>query len=75
MTSDPHLGGVAEIQGGPVIANESARRLSCDAIVECTVYSHVKVLGIGRRSRLIPAWCDVSSGFAMAVAASLGAGP
>ena len=48
--------GVAEIQGGPVIANETARRLSCDPIVECTVYDHKKVLGIGRRSRLIPAW-------------------
>ena len=48
--------GVAEIEGGPVIANETARRLSCDPIVECTVYDHAKVLGIGRRSRLIPAW-------------------
>jgi len=56
LTSDPHTSGVAEIQGGPVIANETARRLSCDPIVECTVYDHSKVLGIGRRSRLIPAW-------------------
>jgi hypothetical protein len=56
LTSDPETTGVAEIQGGPVIANETARRLSCDPIVECTVYDHAKVLGIGRRSRLIPAW-------------------
>ncbi len=48
--------GVAEVEGGPVMANETARRLSCDPIVECTVYDHRKVLGIGRRSRLIPAW-------------------
>jgi len=48
--------GVAEIEGGPVIASETARRLSCDPIVECVVYDHKKVLGIGRRSRLIPAW-------------------
>ncbi len=48
--------GVAEMEGGPVIANETARRLSCDPIVECAVYDHRKVLGIGRRSRLIPAW-------------------
>ena len=48
--------GVAEMEGGPVIANETARRLSCDPIVECVVYDHEKVLGIGRRSRLIPAW-------------------
>jgi hypothetical protein len=56
LTSDPETTGVAEIEGGPVIANETARRLSCDPIVECTVYDHAKVLGIGRRSRLIPAW-------------------
>ena len=56
LTEDPTRTGVAEIEGGPVIANEIARRLSCDPIVECTVYDHRKVLGIGRRSRLIPAW-------------------
>lgn len=48
--------GVAEIEGGPVIANETARRLSCDPILQCALYDHRKVLGIGRRSRLIPAW-------------------
>ena len=56
LTSDPETTGVAEIQGGPVIANETARRLSCDPIVECAVYDHGTVLGIGRRSRLIPGW-------------------
>ncbi|MGH8943110.1 MAG: DUF222 domain-containing protein, partial [Acidimicrobiia bacterium] len=56
LTSDPLTSGVAEIQGGPAIANETARRMSCDPIVECTVYDHSKVLGIGRRSRLVPAW-------------------
>jgi hypothetical protein len=48
--------GVAELAAGPVIANETARRLSCDAVVECVVTDHRRVLGIGRRSRLIPAW-------------------
>jgi HNH endonuclease/Domain of unknown function (DUF222) len=48
--------GVAELESGPVMANETARRLSCDPIVECRVYDHKKVLGIGRRSRLIPSW-------------------
>ena len=56
LTEISETTGVAEIEGGPVIANETARRLSCDPIVECTVYDHRKVLGIGRRSRLIPAW-------------------
>lgn len=48
--------GVAEIEGGPVIANETARRLTCDPIMTCTIYDHMRVLGIGRRSRLIPSW-------------------
>jgi hypothetical protein len=56
LTENPETTGVAEIEGGPVIANETARRLSCDPLVECTVYDHANVLGIGRRSRLIPAW-------------------
>jgi len=56
LTSDPETTGVAEIEGGPVIANETARRLSCDPLVECAVYDHQKVLGVGRRSRLIPSW-------------------
>jgi hypothetical protein len=56
LTEDPDTGGVAEIEGGPVMASETARRLSCDPIVECVVYDHKKVLGIGRSSRLIPAW-------------------
>ncbi|MGH8948018.1 MAG: DUF222 domain-containing protein, partial [Acidimicrobiia bacterium] len=56
LTEDSETTGVAELEGGPVIANETARRLSCDAMVECVITDHSKVLGIGRRSRLIPAW-------------------
>jgi hypothetical protein len=48
--------GVAELEAGPVMANDTARRLACDSLVECTVYDHARALGIGRRSRLIPAW-------------------
>jgi Domain of unknown function (DUF222)/HNH endonuclease len=56
LTEDPGTTGVAETESGPVIANETARRLSCDPIVECRVYDHARTLGIGRRSRLIPSW-------------------
>jgi hypothetical protein len=56
LTEDPNTTGVAELMAGPVIANETARRLSCDPIVECTVSDHMRVLGVGRRSRMIPAW-------------------
>jgi hypothetical protein len=48
--------GVAELMAGPMVANETARRLSCDAIVECAVQDHAKTLGVGRRSRTIPGW-------------------
>ena len=37
LTENPETTGVAEIEGGPVIANETPRRLCCDPIVECTV--------------------------------------
>ena len=56
LTAPTETNGVAELAAGPVIANETARRLSCDALVECVVTDHRRVLGIGRRSRLIPAW-------------------
>jgi hypothetical protein len=56
LTQDPETTGVAELAAGPVIASETARRLSCDSTVECVITDHGRVLGIGRRSRLIPAW-------------------
>jgi hypothetical protein len=56
LTEDAATTGVAELSAGPVIAGETARRLSCDSIVECVITDHGRVLGIGRRSRLIPAW-------------------
>lgn len=48
--------GIAEIQFGPVIANETARRLACDAIVECAVFRNNSLVGVGRRTRSIPGW-------------------
>jgi hypothetical protein len=56
LTEDTSTIGVAELMAGPAIANETARRLSCDAIVECSVSDHRGVLGVGRRSRMIPGW-------------------
>ena len=56
LTETSVTGGVAEFEAGPVIANETARRLACDALVECTVYDHARTLGVGRRTRLIPGW-------------------
>jgi hypothetical protein len=54
LTENTETTGVAELEAGPVIANETARRLACDSIVECAVYDHARTLGVGRRTRLIP---------------------
>jgi hypothetical protein len=54
--AESHSGGVAELEAGPVIANETARRLACDAIVEAAIYNDCQVLGVGRRTRTIPGW-------------------
>jgi hypothetical protein len=56
LTETTETTGVAELEAGTMIANETARRLSCDGIIECSVYQHSRVLGIGRRTRLIPSW-------------------
>jgi hypothetical protein len=56
LTDSSATTGVAELEAGPVIASETARRLACDSTVECVITDHGRVLGIGRRSRLIPAW-------------------
>jgi hypothetical protein len=56
LTSNTETSGVAELQAGPVIANETARRLACDAIVETAVYDDCRVLGVGRLTRTIPGW-------------------
>ena len=56
LTSTTETSGVAELQAGPVIASETARRLACDSIVEAAVYDDCRVLGVGRSTRTIPGW-------------------
>lgn len=48
--------GVAELEHGALVPNETARRLACDAVVETAVHSENIVVGVGRRSRSIPGW-------------------
>jgi len=50
------IGGVAELETGAVITNQTAQRLGCDCIIETAVYDHNQFLGVGRRSRTIPRW-------------------
>lgn len=49
-------GGVAELQAGPVVSYQTARRLGCDSIVETAVYDDCRILGVGRTTRMIPGW-------------------
>ena len=49
--------GMAQIEDGPAIAAETAQRLACDPYMETLVVGpDGKPLGIGRKSRQIPAW-------------------
>jgi hypothetical protein len=45
-----------EVEGGPVIHPETARRLVCDGRLQTVVNDHGAMLGIGRTSRVVPAW-------------------
>src|SRR3712207_5424433 len=48
--------GVAELEDGPAIAAETARRLAYDAHVESMIEGPVGPLGVGRKRRTVPPW-------------------
>jgi hypothetical protein len=48
--------GITETGLGSLVANETARRLACDSIVECAVFYRNQPLGVGRRTRTVPRW-------------------
>lgn len=48
--------GVTELEHGALVPNETARRLSCDGLIETVVYDDVTIIGIGRNSRVVPPW-------------------
>jgi hypothetical protein len=48
--------GVAEIGSGPVVGNETARMLGCDAEIETTLTRGGATVGVGRKTRQIPGW-------------------
>lgn len=49
--------GAAELEGGAPLAAETARRLACDAHVEVVAEGEDgRPLGVGRRTRQVPAW-------------------
>jgi len=49
-------GSLAETESGVSLATETVQRLACDAVVECVVETGGMPVGIGRRSRIVPAW-------------------
>jgi hypothetical protein len=48
--------GVTELGSGVLIPNETARRLSCDCVVETVITDGSQVIGVGRNSRTVPGW-------------------
>jgi hypothetical protein len=48
--------GAHELASGSLIPNETARRLSCDCVLETVVTDGSVVIGVGRNSRTIPGW-------------------
>jgi Domain of unknown function (DUF222)/HNH endonuclease len=49
-------GGYAGTESGVALADDTVRRLTCDAVVEWVVEAGGMPIGIGRRSRNVPAW-------------------
>lgn len=54
LTSDDH--GYAELDNTATLSNRTAQRLACDAILESVLEEDGRVIGIGRRSRIVPGW-------------------
>jgi len=48
--------GVTELARGGLVPNETARRLSCDCVVETVVTDGSVIVGVGRNSRTVPGW-------------------
>lgn len=48
--------GVSELESGALVPNETARRLSCDGVVETVITKENHVVGVGRSRRTIPGW-------------------
>jgi hypothetical protein len=51
---EPVAGGRCELDGGPPLAAETARRLACDASLVAMLETRGRPLGVGRKTRAIP---------------------
>lgn len=48
--------GHAELDNTAPLSNRTAQRLACDALLEPVLRDDGKVIGVGRRSRIVPGW-------------------
>ncbi len=48
--------GVTELGSGGLVPNETARRLSCDCVLETVITDGSQIIGVGRNSRTVPGW-------------------
>jgi HNH endonuclease/Domain of unknown function (DUF222) len=56
LLSEDNEPGVHELGSGALIPNETARRLSCDCVLETVVSDGQIIVGVGRNSRTVPGW-------------------
>jgi hypothetical protein len=56
LLSEDDQPGAHELGSGALIPNETARRLSCDCVLETIITDGSVVIGVGRNSRTIPRW-------------------
>jgi Domain of unknown function (DUF222)/HNH endonuclease len=56
LLSEDNEPGAHELGSGALIPNETAKRLSCDCVLETVITDGSIVVGVGRNSRTIPGW-------------------
>ncbi len=56
LLSDDDQPGAHELGSGSLMPNDTARRLSCDCVLETVVTDGSVVIGVGSNSRTIPGW-------------------
>jgi hypothetical protein len=49
-------GGVTELAHRGLVPNQTARRLSCDCVVETVITDGSVIVGVGRNTRTVPGW-------------------
>ncbi len=56
LLSEDNDPGAHELGSGALIPNETAKRLSCDCVLETVITDGSIIIGVGRNTRTIPGW-------------------